>query len=86
MGKLRESQQESLYKKKKKMCCYRKHEHFDREKSPLILCNSLMNYWNEEERIELCTGEVRRGVMWWKIGVWRLNGETCVARKIGATY
>jgi hypothetical protein len=35
-----------------------------------------MNYWKEEDHTELCTGEVRRGVMGWKIGVWRLNGAT----------
>jgi hypothetical protein len=45
-----------------------------------------MNYWKGEEHIKLCTGEVRRRVMWWKIEVWRLNGATYAAKKIGASY
>jgi hypothetical protein len=27
----------------------------------------------EEEHIELCTREARRGIIWWKIGAWRLK-------------
>jgi hypothetical protein len=46
-----------------------------RERSVLTLCNSLMNNWEKEKYIELCTGEVRRRIIWWKIGVWRLKGS-----------
>jgi hypothetical protein len=31
------------------------------------------NLWKEAYR-ELSTGEVRKRTVWWKIGVWRLNG------------
>jgi hypothetical protein len=32
-----------------------------------------MNIWEKKEYIELCTGEDKRGIMWWKIRVWRLK-------------
>lgn len=44
-----------------------------RERSTRTLYNSLMNNWEKKEYIEPCTGEDRRGIVWWKIGVWRMK-------------
>jgi hypothetical protein len=41
----------------------------DRQRSSLILCNSLRSNSEKEEYVELCTGDARRGIIWWKIGV-----------------
>jgi hypothetical protein len=31
-------------------------------------------YAEREKLTNKCTDEARRGIIWWKIGVWRLNG------------
>jgi hypothetical protein len=43
-----------------------------------------MNNWEEEKYMELCICEARRGITWWKVGVWRLNNKEgiCPIRSI----
>jgi hypothetical protein len=34
----------------------------------------LKNNWEKKFYIEVCTQEARRGIGWWKMGIWKLNG------------
>jgi hypothetical protein len=36
----------------------------------------LKSSWENKLYIEKCTQETRRGVGWWKMGIWRLKGDT----------
>jgi hypothetical protein len=45
-----------------------------REKRSLIFYNVLKNNWEKKLYIEVSTQEARRGIGWWKMGVWRLKG------------
>jgi hypothetical protein len=33
----------------------------------------LKNNWEKKLHIEVCTQEARRGIGWWKMGIWRLK-------------
>jgi hypothetical protein len=46
-----------------------------RQKVSLILYNKLRNNWKRERCIDVCTYEERRGLRWWKMGVWRQSDE-----------
>jgi hypothetical protein len=50
-----------------------------KEKRSLVFYNELKNNWEKEFYIEVCTQEARRGIGWWKMGIWKLKG---VGRKI----
>jgi hypothetical protein len=45
-----------------------------KEKRSLVFYNELKNNWEKKLYIEVCTQEARRGIRWWKMGIWRLNG------------
>jgi hypothetical protein len=45
-----------------------------REKRSLVFYNELKNNWEKKLYIEVCSQEARRGIGWWKMGIWRLNG------------
>jgi hypothetical protein len=34
----------------------------------------LKSSWGKKLYIEVCTQEARRGIGWWKMGIWRLKG------------
>jgi hypothetical protein len=66
-----------------------------REKRSLVFYNELKSSWENKLYIEVCTQQARRGIGWWKMGIWRLGvlGEIqnrecvlCVIKKAGATY
>jgi hypothetical protein len=40
----------------------------------LNICTKLKNSWEKKLYIEVCTQEARRGVGWWKMGIWRVKG------------
>jgi hypothetical protein len=47
--------------------------------------------WEKEQYTESCTVKARKGIIWWKIGDWRLNivmrnNEKVVKEKNGAPY
>jgi hypothetical protein len=44
-----------------------------REKS-LSPYNELKSSWEREKYIDICTFEERKGVGWWKMGIWRVKG------------
>jgi hypothetical protein len=44
-----------------------------REKRSLTFYNELKSVWGEKMYIEVCTQEARRGIGWWKMGIWRLK-------------
>jgi hypothetical protein len=37
------------------------------------LYNELKSRWERENYIEVCIYEERRGIGWWKMGIWRLK-------------
>jgi hypothetical protein len=45
-----------------------------RERSLVVLCNELKNNLEREIYIEIRSYEERRGIGWWKTGIWRLKG------------
>jgi hypothetical protein len=45
-----------------------------REKRSLVCYNELKSSWEKKLCIEVCTQEARRGIGWWKMGIWRLKG------------
>jgi hypothetical protein len=45
-----------------------------REKRSLVFYNELKRSWEKKVYIEVCTQEARRGIEWWKMGIWRLKG------------
>jgi hypothetical protein len=45
-----------------------------REKRSLVFYNELKSSWENKLYIEVCTQEARRGIGWWKMGIWRLKG------------
>jgi hypothetical protein len=45
-----------------------------KEKRSLVFCNELKSSWEKKLYIEVCTQEARRGIGWWKMGMWRLKG------------
>jgi hypothetical protein len=45
-----------------------------REKRSLALYNELKSSWEREKYIDICTFEERKGIGWWKMGIWRLKG------------
>jgi hypothetical protein len=36
--------------------------------------NKLKSDWEKELYMEVCTCETRRGIRWWKMGIWRSKG------------
>jgi hypothetical protein len=44
-----------------------------REKRTLALYNELKSSWEREKYIYICTFEERKGIGWWKMGIWRLK-------------
>jgi hypothetical protein len=45
-----------------------------KEKRSLVFYNELKNNWEKKFYIEVCTQESRRGIGWWKMGIWKLKG------------
>jgi hypothetical protein len=45
-----------------------------REKRSLVFYNELKSSWENKLYVEVCTQEARRGIGWWKMGIWRLKG------------
>jgi hypothetical protein len=45
-----------------------------REKRSLVFYNELRRSWGNKLYIEVSTQESRRGIEWWKMGIWRLMG------------
>jgi hypothetical protein len=45
-----------------------------REKRSLVFYNEFKSSWEKKLYIEVCTQEARRGIGWWKMGIWRLRG------------
>jgi hypothetical protein len=45
-----------------------------REKVSLVFYNELNSSWEKKLYIGVCTQEARRGIGWWKMGIWRLRG------------
>jgi hypothetical protein len=45
-----------------------------KEKRSLVFYNELKSTWEKKLYIEACTQEVRRGMGWRKMGIWRLKG------------
>jgi hypothetical protein len=39
-----------------------------------MLYDEFKNSWEKKLYIEVCTQEARRGIGWWKMGIWRLKG------------
>jgi hypothetical protein len=40
----------------------------------VALYNELKSSWEREKYIDICTFEERKGIGWWKMGIWRLKG------------
>jgi hypothetical protein len=45
-----------------------------REKTSPVFYNELKSSWEMKLYTEVCTQEARRGIGWWKMGIWRLKG------------
>jgi hypothetical protein len=43
-------------------------------KRSLVFYNELKNNWEKKLDIEVCSQEARRGIGWWKMGIWKLKG------------
>jgi hypothetical protein len=46
---------------------------YERKKRSLEFYNELKSSWEKKLYIEVCTQEARRGIGWWKMGIWRLQ-------------
>jgi hypothetical protein len=44
-----------------------------KEKRSLALYNELKSSWEREKYIDICIYEERKGIGWWKMGIWRLK-------------
>jgi hypothetical protein len=45
-----------------------------RRKRLLVFCNELSSSCENKLYTEVCTQEDRKGIGWWKMGIWRLKG------------
>jgi hypothetical protein len=44
-----------------------------KDKRSLVFYNELKSSWEKKVYIDVCTQEARRGIGWWKMGIWRLK-------------
>jgi hypothetical protein len=44
-----------------------------RGKRSIVFYNDLKSSWEKKLYTEVCTQEARRGIGWWKMGIWRLK-------------
>jgi hypothetical protein len=45
-----------------------------KEKRSFAFYDEFKNNWEKKLYIEVCSQEARRGIGWWKMGIWKLKG------------
>jgi hypothetical protein len=46
------------------------------EKISLVFYQEMKQEWEREEYIDCCNRNERRGMAWWRLGIWKLRGST----------
>jgi hypothetical protein len=45
------------------------------EKISLVFYQEMKQEWGREEYINCCNRNLRRGMAWWTLGIWKLRGS-----------
>jgi hypothetical protein len=57
-----------------------------KEKRSLVFYKELKSSWQKKVYIEACTQEARRGIGWWKMGIWKFKGVRGNTRAENVSY